>query len=271
MAGELGVHYAETLTGFKWIANKAMELRASHGWRFVFGFEEALGYSVGELVRDKDGIGAALVFADLAAFCRARGRTVLDYLEEIYRRFDLYVSGQMSVTLPGTEGAGAIARIMEAFEPVLLEDPPRMLIVVGDVNSTLACSLVASKLGVAIAHVEAGLRSFDRSMPEELNRLLTDQLADLLFTSCRGADENLRREGVDAARIRFVGNVMIDSLRASLPRAAGRAPLAALGIEPARYAVATIHRPSNVDDAADLALAPQPALHVEEIGLHARR
>ncbi len=115
MAGELGVHYAETLTGFKWIANKAMELRASHGWRFVFGFEEALGYSVGELVRDKDGIGAALVFADLAAFCRARGRTVLDYLEEIYRRFDLYVSGQMSVTLPGTEGAGAIARIMEAF------------------------------------------------------------------------------------------------------------------------------------------------------------
>jgi phosphomannomutase len=115
MAGELGVHYAETLTGFKWIANKAMDLRTAHGWRFAFGFEEALGYTVGELVRDKDGIGAALVFADLAAFCRARGETVLDYLEGIHRRFGLYASAQRSVTLPGSEGVAAIGRIMEAF------------------------------------------------------------------------------------------------------------------------------------------------------------
>ncbi len=115
MAAELGVHYAETLTGFKWIANKAMELRSARGWRFAFGFEEALGYTVGELVRDKDGIGAALVFADLAAFCRARAKTVLDYLEEIYRRFGLYVSAQRSVTLPGSEGVAAIGSIMEAF------------------------------------------------------------------------------------------------------------------------------------------------------------
>jgi phosphomannomutase len=115
MAAELGVHYAETLTGFKWIANKAMDLRAARGWRFAFGFEEALGYTVGELVRDKDGIGAALVFADMAAFCRARGETVLDYLEGIHRRFGLYVSAQRSVTLPGSEGVAAIGRIMEAF------------------------------------------------------------------------------------------------------------------------------------------------------------
>lgn len=115
MAAELGVHYAETLTGFKWIANKAMELRTARGWRFAFGFEEALGYTVGELVRDKDGIGAAIVFADMAAFCRARGETVLDYLEGIYRRFGLYVSAQRSVTLPGSEGVAAIGRIMEAF------------------------------------------------------------------------------------------------------------------------------------------------------------
>ncbi|MFH1143159.1 MAG: UDP-N-acetylglucosamine 2-epimerase (non-hydrolyzing) [Candidatus Eisenbacteria bacterium] len=152
----------------------------------------------------------------------------------------------------GGSHARQTARIMESFEPVLLEEPPRLVLVVGDVNSTLACSLVAAKLRIPVAHVEAGLRSFDREMPEELNRLLTDQLADLLFTTCRDADDNLLREGIAPAKIHFVGNVMIDTLRASLPLAAGRAPLAALGLEPARYAVATIHRPSNVDDAAAL-------------------
>jgi phosphomannomutase len=123
MARELGAHYAETLTGFKWIANRAMDLKAERGWRFVFGFEEALGYSVGELVRDKDGIGAALVFADLAAFCRSRGSTVMEYLHEIFRRFGLYVSSQKSITLPGSEGSRAIAAIMDAFR----SDPPEAL------------------------------------------------------------------------------------------------------------------------------------------------
>jgi phosphomannomutase len=115
MAEELGSRYAETLTGFKWIANRAITLGRERGWRFVFGYEEALGYTVGELVRDKDGVGAVLVFADLAAFCRARGESVLDYLEALYRRFGLYVSAQKSVTLPGSEGLTRIRDIMERF------------------------------------------------------------------------------------------------------------------------------------------------------------
>jgi phosphomannomutase len=98
MARELGAHYAETLTGYKWIANNAIDLKHEKGWEFVFGFEEALGYTVGELVRDKDGVGAALAFADLAAFCKVRGETVLDWVETIYRRFGLHLSGARSVT-----------------------------------------------------------------------------------------------------------------------------------------------------------------------------
>lgn len=119
MAADRNVHYAETLTGFKWIANKAIELRGQ-GIRFVCGFEEALGYTVGELVRDKDGMGTAVVFADLAAFCRAGGRTVLDRLEAVYRKYGLHASRQKSLTLPGTEGTERIARIMEG----LRQHPP---------------------------------------------------------------------------------------------------------------------------------------------------
>jgi UDP-N-acetylglucosamine 2-epimerase (non-hydrolysing) len=125
-----------------------------------------------------------------------------------------------------------------------------MVMVVGDVNSTIACALVASKLGVPIAHVEAGLRSFDRSMPEEINRVLTDQISDLLFTTEESAADNLRREGVDAAKIHFVGNVMIDTLLAHRERARATAVHAALGLEPGGYGLMTLHRPSNVDDAA---------------------
>jgi phosphomannomutase len=123
MARELGVAYAETLTGFKWIANRAMELEREQGLRFVLGFEEALGYTVGDLVRDKDGVGTALVFADLTLFCRARGGSVLGMLEEIYRRFGVVRGAQHSVTLPGREGMDRIGRIMEAFR----KDPPRSL------------------------------------------------------------------------------------------------------------------------------------------------
>src|ERR1700704_6427095 len=115
--------------------------------------------------------------------------------------------------------AAQTAAVMQRFEPVVLEHKPDWVLVVGDVNSTLACALVCAKLGVKVAHVEAGLRSRDRTMPEEINRLLTDQIADLLFTPSLDADANLTREGIPAERIRFVGNVMIDSLLKHLEQA----------------------------------------------------
>ena len=163
------------------------------------------------------------------------------------------------------------AEVMRRFEPVVDDLAPSCVIVVGDVNSTLACSLVAAKKRVPVAHVEAGLRSFDRDMPEEINRVLTDQIADLLYTTERDAADNLAREGVDLSRIHFVGNVMIDSLLAHRERAVAPArTLAAAGIDPERYGakqgidsspsgfgVVTLHRPSNVDtpDALDESIA----------------
>src|SRR6185503_12453995 len=111
MARELGIHYEETLTGFKWIATRALELKAQ-GTRFVFGYEEALGYSVGDLVRDKDGVSAAVLFAELAAVCRAQGTSVLAYLADLYRRFGYYASVQRNVVLEGTAGAAKIAAMM---------------------------------------------------------------------------------------------------------------------------------------------------------------
>ena len=140
------------------------------------------------------------------------------------------------------------AGIMRAFEPVLLERAADLVLVVGDVNSTIACALVAVKLGVPVAHVEAGLRSFDRSMPEEVNRVLTDQISDLLFTTEESAADNLRREGIPADRIHFVGNVMIDTLLAHRERARARDVPQKLGVQPRGYALLTLHRPSNVDD-----------------------
>lgn len=115
MAGDLGAHYDETLTGFKWIANASQKHAAEQGWQFVMGFEEALGYTVGPVVADKDGIGAALLYTEIAAVCRSRGLTLLDYLEQMIRRFGLFVTHQHSLTLPGTEGAAKIRRIMDAF------------------------------------------------------------------------------------------------------------------------------------------------------------
>jgi UDP-N-acetylglucosamine 2-epimerase (non-hydrolysing) len=139
------------------------------------------------------------------------------------------------------------AAIMERFEPVLIQEKPDWVLVVGDVNSTLACALVAVKLGVKVAHVEAGLRSRDRSMPEEINRLLTDQIADLLFTPSAEADKNLLAEGIAEERIRLVGNVMIDSLLKFLPRAKQSNIREDLELDKKDYAVLTLHRPSNVD------------------------
>jgi UDP-N-acetylglucosamine 2-epimerase (non-hydrolysing) len=139
------------------------------------------------------------------------------------------------------------ARVMIAFEHVLKEHPSDWVIVVGDVNSTMAASIVASKQLVRVAHVEAGLRSRDRAMPEEINRVVTDALADLLLTPSRDANENLLREGVAPEKIRFVGNVMIDSLYRHLDRARGSQILDRLSLEPGKFCAMTLHRPSNVD------------------------
>jgi UDP-N-acetylglucosamine 2-epimerase (non-hydrolysing) len=152
------------------------------------------------------------------------------------------------------------AEVMRRFEPVIDARKPSCVMVVGDVNSTLACTLVAVKKGIPVVHVEAGLRSYDRTMPEEINRVLTDQVADRLYTTERSAEVNLVREGIDAERVRFVGNVMIDSLlnNRKFARAPG-ATVAAVGFDPALisgpegYGVVTLHRPSNVDHAKTLA------------------
>src|ERR1051325_8025641 len=143
--------------------------------------------------------------------------------------------------------AAQTAAVMERFEPVVLREIPDWVLVVGDVNSTLACALVCVKLGVKVAHVEAGLRSRDRSMPEEINRLLTDQIADLLFTPSQDANENLLAEGIPPERICFVGNVMIDSLQYNLTAARAQHTRERLNLNGVDYALLTLHRPSNVD------------------------
>lgn len=145
------------------------------------------------------------------------------------------------------------AQIMQRFESVMVEYNPDWIIVPGDVNSTVACSLVAAKLGVKVAHVEAGLRSFDRTMPEEINRLLTDQISDILLTPSRDAEENLLREGIAPEKIRFVGNVMIDTLVRLLPKAEIHWPSLKGIYNLDRYILVTLHRPSNVDDPNTLA------------------
>ncbi|MGO9863368.1 MAG: non-hydrolyzing UDP-N-acetylglucosamine 2-epimerase [Terriglobales bacterium] len=175
------------------------------------------------------------------------------------------------------------AEIMVRMEPVVAERKPDIVLVYGDVNSTVATALVCAKLGVRIGHVEAGLRSFDRTMPEEINRLVTDQIADVLFTPSEDGDENLRREGIPAEKIFRVGNVMIDSLVRLLP-AAKKAKLEGL---PERYALVTLHRPANVDDSValkgilesllevnrDLAVIfpahPRTRQRISDFGLHA--
>jgi UDP-N-acetylglucosamine 2-epimerase (non-hydrolysing) len=145
------------------------------------------------------------------------------------------------------------ANVMAKFEPVCERQKPDWVVVVGDVNSTLACTLVASKLGVKVAHLEAGLRSFDHTMPEEINRIVTDALADLLLTPSTDADENLRREGIPATKIRLVGNIMIDALIANLPQAHQNDVVARLGLKKRNFIYVTLHRPSNVDAPENLA------------------
>ncbi len=145
------------------------------------------------------------------------------------------------------------AEIMQRFEPLLLDVQPDWMIVPGDVNSTLACTLVASKLQIKVAHVEAGLRSGDRSMPEEINRIVTDHLSELLLTPSRDANENLRREGIDSHKIRFVGNVMIDTLVRLQDKAESLWPRIQGRLKLSDFILVTLHRPSNVDDPDTLA------------------
>jgi UDP-N-acetylglucosamine 2-epimerase (non-hydrolysing) len=145
-------------------------------------------------------------------------------------------------------------KVLISYEKTLYDQRPDWVVVVGDVNSTMACTLAASKLGIKVAHVEAGLRSFDRTMPEEINRLVTDALADLLLTPSADADENLKREGIPASRIRLVGNIMIDALVTHLEQARLSSLPGQLGLQPKSFAYVTLHRPSNVDDKDNLVL-----------------
>jgi UDP-N-acetylglucosamine 2-epimerase (non-hydrolysing) len=140
------------------------------------------------------------------------------------------------------------AEVMKRFEPIVIEQRPDAVIVVGDVNSTLACALTAVKLGIRVGHVEAGLRSFDRSMPEEINRIVTDAISDWLFVSERSGMDHLRKEGIAPERIHFVGNAMIDTLLACREQSESSDILEQLQIAAGHYAVLTLHRPANVDD-----------------------
>lgn len=143
-------------------------------------------------------------------------------------------------------------RVMMAYEKVLLDQRPDLVVVVGDVNSTMAVTVAASKLGIKVAHLEAGLRSFDRTMPEEINRLVTDVLADILWTPSRDADENLTREGIPGHKIQRVGNIMIDSLEMLRGKIESQKAYRDFGLKPGGYGIVTLHRPSNVDDPAVL-------------------
>jgi UDP-N-acetylglucosamine 2-epimerase (non-hydrolysing) len=159
-----------------------------------------------------------------------------------------------NVNLGVGSGSHAVqtANVMIGFEKVCQEERPDWVIVFGDVNSTVACTLVAVKMGIRVAHVEAGLRSFDRTMPEEINRIVTDSIADLLLTPSEDANENLRREGVPDSKIALVGNIMIDSLMANLEKAQQSTALERFSVEPGSFVYVTLHRPANVDDRASL-------------------
>ena len=203
-------------------------------------------------------VGARPNFMKAAPVCRAlsarsRVKQTLIHTGQHYdnNMSDVFFS-QLSMPAPDVNlevGSGShaqqTAEVMRRFEPIVQERKPDMVVVYGDVNSTMAAALVCAKLQVAVAHVEAGLRSFDRTMPEEVNRLVTDQLADLLFSHCEDANINLRREGVSPEKIHNVGNVMIDSLIRFLPLTEHHS----MNGLPERFALVTLHRPSNVDDA----------------------
>ncbi|OLC06461.1 MAG: UDP-N-acetylglucosamine 2-epimerase [Gemmatimonadetes bacterium 13_1_40CM_70_11] len=209
-------------------------------------------------------VGARPNFMKLAPLARelARRRDVRHVIVHTGQHYDpdmsdVFIRGldiprpHFNLVVGSASHAQQTAAIMQRFEPICLRLQPDLVLVYGDVNSTVAAALVAAKLGIRVGHVEAGLRSRDWSMPEEINRVVTDRLADLLFTPSRDAGENLRAEGVPAERIHFVGNIMIDSLVALLPVAQRNGHLRH-DFADRRYAVVTLHRPANVDDPATL-------------------
>ena len=216
-------------------------------------------------------VGARPNFMKVAPVHRAIGhyQQIQQLLVHTGQHYDLNMSDiffhQLGLSAPDINlevgsGSHAIqtAHIMIRFEEVMLKEKPDLVLVYGDVNSTVAATLVCAKLGICVGHVEAGLRSFDRTMPEEINRLLTDQIADLLFTPSCDGDENLLREGVAKEKIHLVGNVMIDTLVRLLPLAQERWQnshfiLDGLTVDQGRYALVTLHRPSNVDEPKMLA------------------
>ncbi len=179
------------------------------------------------------------------------GQHYTDYMSHFFfRDFRLPKCINLSVgSLPRTK---QIAIIMKKFKKVLLKENPDLIIVVGDVNSTLACALAASRMGIRVAHVEAGLRSFDNSMPEEINRILTDRVSDYLFTTEPSAMKNLKKEKISSEKIFFVGNVMIDSLTRHIKKAKKREIAKKLNLVKKGYALLTLHRPCNVDDKKEL-------------------
>ncbi len=209
-------------------------------------------------------VGARPNFMKLAPVARAlAARAVPHVVVHTGQHYDPEMSDTFfqDLALPAPDhalgvGSGSHARqtaaVMERFEPVCEAVRPDVVLVYGDVNSTAAAALVAAKLGVRVGHVEAGLRSRDRGMPEELNRVVTDHVADVLFAPSRDAVENLCREGVPDERIQFVGNVMIDSLAGALPAARARGAARSHNVAPGRYTLVTLHRPANVDDPATL-------------------
>jgi len=211
-------------------------------------------------------VGARPNFVKIAPLIREmRSREgLVSILVHTGQHYDPVMSGQFfeALDIPAPDfnldvGSGSHAsqtgEVMKRLDPVLASTAPDLLLVVGDVNSTLAAALTASKLGIPIAHVEAGLRSFDRTMPEEINRVLTDAISDLLFVTEETARENLVREGIDARKIHFVGNVMIDALETSRHRWERSSVFESLALAPGDpYAVLTLHRPSNVDDTSRL-------------------
>ena len=174
-------------------------------------------------------------------------------MSELFFRQLMIPSPDINLGCGGGSHAQQTAAIMASFEPVLIEHRPEAVLVVGDVNSTIACGLVAVKLGIKLFHVEAGLRSADRTMPEEINRVLTDSISDLLFCTEQSGVDNLRREGIAPGKIHLVGNVMIDALLKNLAQAQRATILEDLKLTQRGYAVVTLHRPANVDDPVALA------------------